>query len=194
MNSKIGPKPVFQEEHLLRAIMVIKEKAPIGRKKISKEMKLGEGTTRTLLDQLKDRGLIKSNNRGHSLTDEGKSLAEEISKNMLHFDAGDLTVGEVDVAMVAGNDSSLNIKNGIDQRDEAIKAGAQGATVVKFEGGVLKMVDSRTEIDGEVTEEITEKLSLSDGDVIIIATGEDKNRAELGLFAAGKNLVDLIDF
>jgi ribosomal protein S25 len=49
-----GPAPAFNEAHVVKALEMIDKYQTVGRIKLSKEMGLGEGTTRTLLKHLKN--------------------------------------------------------------------------------------------------------------------------------------------
>ena len=57
---------------ILRTFIKIKE--PISRKDLTKELELGEGTIRTILDILKRKKLISSTRKGHFLTGKGSRL------------------------------------------------------------------------------------------------------------------------
>jgi len=130
-----GPKPLFDEVQVRRALELIDEKGPIGRKRLVDFLEVGEGSVRTILDRLKDKGFISSSSRGHEITEDGRKRLDE-GLEFLQMDAGDLTVGYVDVATVVEGVSNL-VDKGIEQRDEAIKVGAEGATVLVYENGDL---------------------------------------------------------
>lgn len=143
---------------------------------------------RTILNRLKEEGFISSTARGHVLTDKGK---EELGENnqFLYFDAGDLTVGDVDVATVVRSVAD-KVELGIDQRDEAIKMGAQGATVLIFKDGSLKLPSSDKEIEEELKSELSEFFDPTEKDVIIIGTASDEINAERGALAAAESLLE----
>lgn len=148
-------------------------------------MDIGEGSTRTILNQLKDRGLVEPSPAGHSLTKAGRSKLREKTKRLVSIDAGDLTVGKKDVAvLVLGAGSEVRL--GIKERDEAIKAGAKGATVLIFRDGRLQLPGVSKEIDEKVASEIKSELDPSEGDVIIIGSGETEKEAERGALAGAR--------
>lgn len=170
-----------------RALKIIEKNGILGRKEIAKELDLGEGSTRTVLNQLKGGGLIKSTPNGHSLTKKGGEKLVKRSEKLLSLDAGELTVGEKDVALIVKGAAS-KVKKGIEQRDEAIKAGADGATVLVFREGKLLVPGAQIELKTEVEVKLLKDLKPSEEDVIIIGTADDEATAEWGAIAAGESL------
>lgn len=166
---------------------LIAERKGLGRKQLAKELGIGEGSARTILDRLKRQGLITSSRGGQSITAKGKrELGEALE--YVQIDAGDLTVGDVDVATVVRK-AAAKVKRGIEQRDEAIKAGADGATMLIFKGGKLQFPDGFLEVKQEVRDELTRVFKPREGDVIIIGTARDAVKAEAGAKAAARTLL-----
>ncbi len=189
MNSKdSGPKPLFDEVQVRRTLALIEENEPVGRKRLAESLEIGEGSMRTILDRLKDEGLVDSTARGHVLTNQGREELEG-GGQFLHFDAGDLTVGEKDVATMVESVAD-KVDLGISQRDEAIKVGAEGATVLVFSGGNLRLPDSSEEIERDIKSSLLDFFDPSDGDVIIIGTAGDDVRAERGALSAAESLLE----
>ncbi len=186
MPPKKGPLPRFAEVHVREALELIGKHGRVGRKDLANELRIGEGSMRTVLNQLKKRGLITSSRGGHSLTDKGRRALGK-SLEFVKIDAGDLTVGEVDVATVVRG-SADRVKRGIEQRDEAIKAGAVGATVLVFKNGKLQFPDRFIEIGKNLSETIVKTLRAQEGDAIVIGTADDVVRAEAGARAAARTL------
>ena len=180
--SSSGPKPQFDRAELRRALRVIGKKGPIGRKSLTGELDLGEGSVRTILKRLKDSGLIVSTPGGHELTEKGEGEMKE-SPELLELDAGELTVGETDVAAVVRSAAS-KIRFGVEERDEAIKAGAKGATVLVFKNGELVFPDETVDVETRVESELEDFFHLENGDVVIIGTGQNRKQAEKGVLAA----------
>ena len=186
MPPKKGPLPRFAEVHVREALELIAKHGRIGRKDLANELRIGEGSVRTVLNQLKKRDLITSSRGGHTLTTKGRhTLGKPLE--FVKVDAGDLTVGEVDVATVVRG-AADRVKRGIEQRDEAIKAGAAGATVLIFKAGKLQFPDSFFKVEKKFEKSI-KTLGLRSGDVVIIGTGKDVAKAEAGARAAARTLV-----
>jgi DNA-binding PadR family transcriptional regulator len=186
MSPKKGPLPRFAEVHVREALELIAEHRRIGRKDLANELRIGEGSMRTVLNQLKKQGLIISSRGGHTLTIKGRhTLGKPLE--FVKVDAGDLTVGGVDVATVVRG-AVAKVKRGIEQRDEAIKTGAAGATVLVFKNGKLQFPDRFIEVGEKVSETIIKKLKPQEGDAIVIGTADDVVSAEAGARAAARTL------
>ncbi|MCS7131480.1 MAG: winged helix-turn-helix transcriptional regulator [Hadesarchaea archaeon] len=181
-----GPLPRFAEWQVRKALEIIAERGRIGRKELARELGTGEGSVRTILERLERRGLITSSRRGHSITAKGRRELGKVSR-YVRVDAGDLTVGDVDVATIVRGAAAM-VKQGIEQRDEAIKAGADGATVLVLKDGKLQFPDGFFEVPHEVGELLIEIFKPKEGDVVIIGTGKDELRAEAGARAAARTL------
>ena len=100
MTSAVGPLPRFAEVHVRMALDLIAKHGLVGRKQLMNELGVGEGSMRTILNQLKKQGLITSSRGGHALTAKGRSALGK-PLEFVQVDAGNLTVGEVDVATIA---------------------------------------------------------------------------------------------
>jgi DNA-binding MarR family transcriptional regulator len=186
MTSAVGPLPRFAEVHVRRALELIAEHKTIGRKQLAKKLGVGEGSMRTILNQLKKQSLITSSRGGHTLTAKGRSALGK-PLEFVQIDAGDLTVGEVDVATIIRK-AATKVKRGIEQRDEAIKAGADGATVLIFKSGKLRLPDGFVRVGKELAELLIGTFTPREGDVIIIGTAGDLTKAEEGAKAAAQSL------
>lgn len=180
-------RTLFIKAHLRRALELIGELGPIGRERLSSELEIGEGSTRTILDRLRKDGLVRSTSRGQVLTLKGRNELEKEPRKFLQLNAGRLTVGKVDVATIV-KDASERIVNGIKQRDEAIKVGADGATVLIFEDDKFRIPRLEMELRPNIGDYLKRNFEISDGDVVIIGTAEDRELAEKGALAASESL------
>jgi DNA-binding PadR family transcriptional regulator len=186
MSLRAGPLPRFAEVHIRRALEVIAKHGRIGRKQLAMELGVGEGSVRTILNRLKKRGLITSSRGGHALTAKGRqSLGEPFE--FVQIDVGDLTVGKVDVATIVRG-SAKKVKRGIEQRDEAIKAGADGATVLIFRRGRLQFLGGFARVKKGLARSLVEVFKPHEGDVIVIGTAQNPAKAEEGARAAARSL------
>jgi hypothetical protein len=82
-----------------------------------------------------------------------------------------------------------NVKFGCEERDAAIKSGAVGATTLICSNNVLIFPGSYYPVDQRVEKALKDKFNISDGDVIIIGTATDTEKAELGAITAGLELI-----
>jgi DNA-binding MarR family transcriptional regulator len=183
-----GRTPEFTSAHVLIALRIIREKSP-GRKQLSADLCLGEGTVRNLLRRLTEEGLVSSTRRGVSLTPEGEGLLEELARRIRGrpVPRSRLTVGEFNHAVLVKG-GAAKVRLGVEQRDHALISGASGATTLVFEDGVFRVPALTDAVESPVVESILE-LAPEEGDAVVIGTADHVFFAELGAYAAGLELL-----
>jgi predicted transcriptional regulator len=189
-----GPAPAFNEAHVIKALEIISDFGSVGRIRLSKELGLGEGTTRTLLRHLRKEGIIRSSRRGISFSEEGKGLFSNLRGKLskgVEVPSSSLTVGPYNVAILV-RDSAQAVKSGMEQRDVAIKSGASGATTLIFTRNKLSMPTREQDISVGVPSlhnQLVTKLKPKENDVIIVGSGENREIAEVGAKMAAIKLL-----
>ena len=185
-----GGAPLFQPFHILKALWHIQQLESLGRKELSEQLGIGEGSVRTLVSYLEEKGWTHTTKQGIGLTDAGKKLLAKIGLMAKEVHAGKITVGDIDFAIRLRNCAG-RVSNGIDQRDEAIKVGASGATTLVF-GKNLAFTDGfdAAQTDSRAARVLTKDLELMDGDVLIIGCSPESDRAMDGAFAAAVLTLD----
>ena len=188
-----GPLPSFSRIHVLMVLDVLYRSGPMGRASLARAVGLGEGAIRTVLSRLSEAGLVEVSRRGCELTEEGRSLWSAIRSKLLRL-------GEVRNAPVEGESlayvvrgASHKVRLGVEQRDEAIRAGARGAITLVFKGGKLVMPGISDDVEAdypEFSEEITALAELGEGDVVVVAFADDLKKAEYGALAAALTLLE----
>jgi hypothetical protein len=94
-----------------------------------------------------------------------------------------VTIGPINRAvMVRGG--ARRVERGIEQRDAAIIAGAQGATTLIYRGGHLMMPGMEEPLDLRIERMVLKRMVPREGDAIIIGSSEDPFLAELGAKSA----------
>jgi len=197
--AKIAPgrSPSFVGAHVVKALEDISDNGAMGRLNLSKNLCLGEGETRTLVKHFKNEGLIEISRSGISLTVAGRSLLSNLRvylSEQVGIPSTPLTVGLVNVA-VRVTEMGDSVKQGLEQRDAAIMAGAEGATTLVFSKNKLIMPGTGENVsrsDPSIFTSLT-KLNLKEGDVIIIGSANEKIKAELGAKAAALELLKARD-
>lgn len=191
----IGPLPSFSEIHVLKTLLLLTEGSPIGRAKLSDRLRIGEGATRTLVESLRDAKLITVSKPGCTLTSKGLNLTRSLRKKLVKV----ASVPRTSISSQNHNYGVLvrqgadQVRNGLEQRDAAIRAGAAiGVTLVK-KGGKLyippknEFTDPKFEESVQIFETIFHPL---ENDVIIVCGAGDDARAEEGALAAASTLLD----
>ena len=180
-----GPAPSFNEAHVIMALELIGRQRSIGRIRLSKELGLGEGTTRTLLRHLIKEGIIQSSRSGILFSEKGKQLYSELQSKLsecLDVPKSPLTLGSCNVAVLV-RDSAKVVVSGMEQRDLAIKSGASGATTLVFSDNKLSLPtgeENLSESMPELHNKLVTHFNPKENDVIIVGCGENRVIAEIG--------------
>jgi hypothetical protein len=179
-----GGAPLFQPFHLLKALWIAEQKGPLGRADLAELVGVGEGSVRKLLAHMESKGWVSTARQGISLAGPGESLLKEIGLRAKEVHAGNITVADVDFAVMLKNLAN-KVGNGIEQRDEAIKAGASGATTLVFRDRLVFADGFEAEkVDKKAARVLKQDFRLAKGDVLIIGCSPDPDKAADGAFAA----------
>jgi len=189
-----GPALTFTSLHLIKVLELIAE-GPIGRGKLAKKLGIGEGTIRTIIKRLKDSNLIEISKNGCHLTNFGKDFwkkfKEKIPKKVF-LEKNEFSLAEYTVAVLIKKCGD-KVRIGMQQRDAAIMAGAEGATTLVVKDGkiILPGVSDDVAKDYPVAyRQIVKLLKPEHDDVVIVGTGETKEKAEYGALAAALTLLE----
>ena len=189
-----GRTPLINPAYALKILRMIRY-GPIGRKNISDNLDLGEGVIRTIVKRLIEEGLVSTTRQGMMLTTRGERMLNDIGRNMIgvEFPQTILTVSPANYAVLVKNGVS-SITTGLAQRDDALLAGARGATTLVFQSNRLIMPGTEIIIDEDLRSMIMNLLSPLEGDVIIVGSDDKLLNAEIGAYTAGlKLLLSLIN-
>ena len=189
-----GPAPSFNEAHVVKALEIIGNYRIVGRIRLSKELWLGEGTTRTLLKHLKNEGIIQSSRSGISFSEDGKRLFSDLRSKLsegVDVPSSPLTVGSFNIGILV-RDSAKAVGSGMEQRDTAIKSGASGATTLIFSSNKLSLPTGEENISEsmpELHDKLVTQFKPKENDVIIVGCGENRETAEIGAKMAAIKLL-----
>lgn len=188
---RFGPAPRFARFHVWKALWLIGHRSPIGRQRLTAMLGVGEGSVRTIVNFLMAGGLVAADEAGMRLTVEGKRRVEQAGFSVATVNARGLCVGECDVAVLVPG-KAPRVRDGLRQRDEAVKAGAAGATTLVFRNGRILM-PPETDLDAaypELARQVRAAFGLKDGDVVVIGSAPDVRAAEDGALAAAVELIE----
>jgi predicted transcriptional regulator len=190
-----GRSPSFNEAHVVKALEIIGAYGTLGRIRLSKELALGEGVTRTLVKHLRKEGLIKGSRYGIMFSEYGKKLFSNLRSKIsegIEVPNSPLTVGPFNMAVLVRN-VAHGVKRGVEQRDAAIKVGALGATTLIFSRSKLVMPSNDECVFkgiSSIHDMLVSKLNPKEDDVIVIGSGESKKSAEIGAKTAALELLE----
>lgn len=187
---KYGPLFRFGDYHVYKTLSILSDGRRKGRKQLADRIGVGEGSMRTIVDYLREEGLIDVKQTGIRISKKGQDFISRLPLQVYVLDVPDITLGLKSVAVQVRGAAS-KIDSGMKQRDQAIKAGAEGATTIIVRGDRLTVpVDYDLDKDRpEVAAAIRRLFDLADDDVIIVGTSEELQRAEEGAMAAALDLL-----
>jgi hypothetical protein len=187
---KYGPLQRFANYHVYRTLLLLSDGKRRGRKQISEAVKVGEGSMRTILEHLREKHLIDIRQTGVKISSRGLEHLHQLPIRLERLEPSDISIAERNVAVLVHGKANL-ITLGIEQRDFAIKAGAEGATTIIVSANKL-IVPPDYHLDEErpkISKELRNALDPDESDVIIIGTATDYEHAEDGALAAAFELL-----
>ena len=183
----VGNIPNYTKYDILRFFLRLS--VNIGRQELSRELGLGEGTVRTILNILKSKTLLDSTKKGHFLSREGILKLDKLFDNikMPKIIETNLVYPEHKKIAVL-----LKKSNGLKEiyrlRDVAVKNRAEGALILKFENGLYA---PESDFKGDFSE-LNGYFEFENGDLLIIAFSGDLKNAETGALAVAVELNDTL--
>lgn len=181
----VGNNPNFNELDIVRAFILMDEK--IGRQEMCAKLDLGEGTVRTILDILKDKGLIRSTNKGHTFTDKGASLKRRTLEKITPPREVKLHLYKEYRRIAIVYRTGRKIKIDYTLRDCAVKNGAEGAIILRYEKGKGLCMDYDS---GYSFEYLEDKFDFNDKDLLIITFAKNLRVAENSALAVVEKIED----
>jgi len=189
-----GPAPSFKDYHLLWALETIESEGSIGRGRLSRSLNLGEGAGRTVVERLRDTGLIEVSRAGCSLTDRGREFLREIRRLLskpISLREDLLGLGGYNTAILVRGVSHL-VDSGIEERDASVRAGALGAVTLLFKEGTLSIPGLSEDAQKEfplIADELLKNLDPKEGDVILVVAADTPHIAEKAVRATALYLL-----
>lgn len=184
-----GPRPNFTLYHVWKCYTIIQKEGVVGRRKLAARMNLGEGSVRTMLDRMVKEDCVTYCNKGAVLTQRGREKYEGMGLRPIDLGLVELSIGRFNCAvLVKGQAHKIAI--GQEQRDEAVRAGAQSAIILVGRNGKVVFPDDDGYPSQDVVEPLKEIFDVRDGDVVIIGGASSYDAAERGAVSAALELVE----
>jgi len=188
-----GPSPTFSVFHLIVTLELIANK-PVGRNRLAEELNVGDGAVRTIVERLKNAGLIETSKIGCSLTEKGMKLWKDYSLvvKKVEIESNELTLANYSFAIAVRNRGD-RIGSGMEQRDVAITMGAKSVTAMKLSKGCLIIPSVSKDVAHDypvAAQEIMKLLAPRENDAVIISSADDPRKAEYGALSAAWTLID----
>lgn len=188
--SRYGPMHRFSDFHVYNALAFLSDGRRKGRKNMAEAIGVGEGSMRTILEFLRDHDLVDIKQTGVVISKRGLEFLNSFHLQVGLVTRSDVTIGKVTVAVLV-RDKADRIRIGVEQRDAAVKAGAEGATTIVVHSGDLWILPDYN-LDKnrpDFASELRSIFELRERDVIIIGTGQSYRQAEDGALSAAFDLI-----
>jgi hypothetical protein len=188
-----GPHAVFSEVHVLRAILAIGAAGSVGRGRLGSLVGLGQGEVRTLIKRLREKDLIVIEPEGCKLSRKGQREFSKLREKVpwsSGVQAGSLGIG-AECAAIFVRGAHENVRRGIEQRDAAVRVGANGALTALFAEGRFTLPGEGTDCEKDGPRDLWKAVRAAgprQGDVIIVVGADTQETAELGTLAAALTL------
>jgi hypothetical protein len=188
-----GPRAIFSEVHVLRALLAIGTSGAVGRGRLGSLVGLGQGEVRTLIKRMKEKDLIVIQPEGCKLSRKGEKEYQKLKEKIpwsSKVRAKSLGIGDrCSAVLVRG--ASKNVRKGIEQRDTAIRFGAIGAFTAVFTKGRFTLPGDGTDCEKDGPRELWSAARSAgplEGDVLIVVGADSDEAAETGALAAALTL------
>ena len=188
-----GPRAVFSEIHVLRAILAIGAEGAVGRGRLGSLVGLGQGEVRTLIKRMKEKDLILIEPDGCKLSRKGGREFQKL-KEKVPWSSGvrakSLGIGDKCSAILVRG-AEKDVRKGIEQRDAAIRVGAVGALTALFTGGRFTLPGEGADCEKDGPRDLwsaARSAGPREGDVLIVVGADSEMASELGTLAAALTL------
>jgi len=189
-----GPRAIFSEVHVLKAVMTIGASGSVGRGRLGLLLGLGQGEVRTLIKRMKEKGLIRIEANGCSLSPKGRVEFRKLQGVVpwsSSVQAEELGIGKRCWAVLV-RDAASRVRLGIEQRDAAVREGANGALTAVFKSGMFSLPGEDADCERSGPSALWSAVRVASpvqGDVVVVAGAADLASAEFGALAAALTLL-----
>ncbi len=153
---------------------------PLGRKTLSKILRVTEGVVRSMVSRLEEQDYVSVDRAGVKVTSKGilelqRRLEKMHIKGIKDFPHRELNIGPSSVAILISG-ATAKVTSGLEERDQAVRAGALGAITIIYSGGVYKMPRVYGNLEVEAPNwyrAILDTFKPEDESCIVIVFGEN---------------------
>ena len=184
-----GPMFRFTDASVYWALHVLSDGKRMGRKRLSEEIGVGEGSMRRILNTLKEWEMISIKQTGITITKAGLEFLDKTPIRVIDLNAGSLVLGEYTQAILVKGVAD-KVGNGLKQRDAGIRAGSLGCTTLVVKDGRITLPpdwsidDNEPELAASIR-----SIGVKDGDAVIIGGADDRGTAINAALTAAFELI-----
>jgi hypothetical protein len=142
-----------------------------------------------MLDRMAKEGNIELTKRGTAITQRGRDKYLGFGVTLIDIGMIEESIGRFDCAILVMGRAGV-ITTGAEQRDEAVRAGAENAIILVGRNGKIVFPDDDRYPDQVAMHFVREAFGVQDGDVIIIGGASSYEKAEKGAVSAALALAE----
>ncbi|MBS7638825.1 DUF4443 domain-containing protein [Candidatus Bathyarchaeota archaeon] len=175
-----GPLPSYNLLHAVLLLITL-ERNPLGRKRISALMELGEGSVRSLVNRLREMGWVNCGRGGCFLTELGMEKVREIRECLvgpIEVELREIVEGSAYATLVR----CVNYSEVLELRDEAVRSGGRGAVILRKLGGALVFPETGERLSSYAPRDskmLEDTLKPGEGDLIVLGIGANSKLSSL---------------
>ena len=190
----IGPKPEFSLPNIVKTILTIGKTHGIGRLSLAKEVGVGEGAIRTIIERLRKRGLITVTAKGCDLTRKGLEIYDYLKSKLIEVvevEGKELGIGEKYSAILLRGTLFRN-QPFWNYRDIAVRVGATGAILMIPAGDKLTIpsVTDNADVYASRLVKSREKMRIQGDDIVVICGADNYWKAEEAAIAVVISMIE----
>lgn len=176
----VGNTPNYAKYDILRCFLELSQSA--SRADIVKKIGLGEGTVRTLLDILKDKGIITSGRKGHALNKNGTVMLTRLNSliEIKGFSSQKIYPEHKKIALLVRGAGKVRIN--IEHRDIAVRNGAFGALLLRYDS---RLIMPECDFDSS---DLDSLFSYNNGDILVVTFADTYRNAENAALAVASGI------
>lgn len=184
----VGNIPNYNKYDVLRVFLAVDEEK--SRAELAKNLGLGEGTVRTILDILKSKKIITSSKKGHGLSDQGRELRIEFHKQIgtiKPLNLKELNPLFKEAVIVKKIDTK---KKHFELRDVAIRNHAGGVLILEYDKE-LEIPSSDVDFFKDFRksyEEILNTFDINPGNTLVVVFAKSTANAKNALLAVAAEM------
>lgn len=180
----VGNLPNYNQLDVLCAFIKLKD--GMSRNSLKRQLGLGEGTIRSILDELKSKNLLVSTKHGHYLTEKGKQEQQGLLKKMSVPKQVKIPFYPGLVKIAAAVHTAKRREVGYKERDIAVRNGAEGSLLLQVRRGKLVLPGFSERYSFGMLEQ---EFALKEHDIVIVAFAKKKHDAERAVIAVAQNFI-----
>ena len=180
-----GPVARYTDAHIFVVLDTINERKRVSRKTLAAVTGVGEGSIKGMLKVLKDWKWIEVSHGGVVLTEFGRKNYLDFGIRFVDLCNESYAVGTYQQGVIVSG-AADKVTNGMAQRDDAVRNGAEGASVFILREGklILPVIWNMDEKDPEFARKVRE-AGMEDGDVLLLIGADSPETAKVVAAAVG---------